>query len=154
MSVPVSLSGLSAREEIIDAVLRISQAIDTNDISLWEGAWAKDANPTASLRGNTHTGYDEITANVFARVAPMDTHHQVSNFRIDVQEGASTARLTAYALAQHYRAGEGMVPDAPSLLAGGFYHIEAVKTADGSWKIKSWDVEIKWVSGSWEVMPH
>lgn len=152
MSVPTSLNGLSTREAIADAVLRACQAIDTNDVELWGSAWAKDSNPTASLRGRTITGYDEITAHLFGHVGTMDTQHMVSNFRIDVQEGASTANLTAYAIAQHFRPAEGMKEDTPHRLAGALYTIETIKGSDGDWKIKSWDVKLLWVDGPSEVM--
>ena len=48
-------------------------------------------------------------------VGPMSILYQTTNVRVEVQEGASTARMTAVAVNQHMRAGQVMEPVAPQL---------------------------------------
>jgi hypothetical protein len=62
------------------------------------------------------------------------------------------AHMTASALAQHYRAGQGQVPNAERMLAGSTYDIQVVKEASGQWKIKTWVLKIIWIEVSWAVM--
>lgn len=69
-----------------------------------------------------------------------------------MKEGADTAHLTANALAQHFRPGQAQVPNAPHFLAGATYDVQAMKEADGQWKIKTWILKVIWAEGSREVM--
>ena len=77
----------------------------------------------------------------------------ISNVRVDVKDGADTASLTAYALAQHCPPGKGKEPDASKYLAGGEYCIDLIKDeADGLWKIKKWVLNVIWSQGDASVM--
>ena len=60
--------------------------------------------------------------------------------------------MTANALAQHYRAGQGQVPNAERMLAGSTYDVQVAKEASGQWKIKTLVLKITWTEGSWAVM--
>lgn len=77
----------------------------------------------------------------------------LSNIRVDVKEGADTASLVAYALAQHCPPGRGKEPDGPKYLTGGEYWIDLVRDeSDGLWKIKKWVLDIVWRQGDASVM--
>lgn len=79
----------------------------------------------------------------------MDTTHFISNIRIDVKDDAAdTASMTAYAVAQHYRKGEGYDPSTPNLMSGGIYTLDMVKDKnDGLWKIRKWGANMIWRQG-------
>ena len=77
----------------------------------------------------------------------------ISNVRVDVKDGADTAFLTAYALAQHCPPGKGIEPDGPKLLVGSEYLVDLVKDeGDGLWKIKKWVLNVSWRQGDASVM--
>ena len=152
MAYPQSLSGLSTREEITDTVVRACLALDSNNKSLWESAWASDPDISLEINGNVMKGMESLNKNCFDGIGPMDTQHLVSSIRVDVKEGADTAHVTANALAQHYRPGQGRVADAERLLAGSIYDVKVVKEANGRWKLKTWVLKIIWTEGNWAVM--
>lgn len=147
-----SLSGLSTREEITDLVVRACLGFDSNDKLLWESVWAESPDITLEINGNVMKGIDEMNKNCFNNVGPMDTQHVISSIRIDLRDGAETAHMTANAVAQHYRKGQGQLPDAEHMLAGSTYDIYVVKEKNGSWKINSWILKIIWSQGTWAVM--
>lgn len=77
----------------------------------------------------------------------------ISNVRVDVKDGADTASLTAYALAQHCPPGKGKEPDAPKYLVGGEYWIDLMRDeGDGLWKIKKWVLNVVWRQGDASLM--
>ena len=145
---PHFLSGLTTREAIADALIRACLAIDVNDRALWESAWAiGDADVVFDLNGRVMRGMEAINAGFFHPKAALDSQHLVTGLRIDVQEGASTARVTAQALNQHFRPGQGMHLGSDHLLGGGLYDVEAVKDASGQWKLKTWKLKTHWAQG-------
>ncbi|SCU89906.1 LANO_0D06854g1_1 [Lachancea nothofagi CBS 11611] len=152
MAYAKSLSGLTTREEIVDVVYRVCLALDSNDKALWESAWARSPDITLDIGGNVSTGLEKINAG-FDSIGPMDTQHLVSSVRVDVKDGSDKAHVTANALAQHFRAGQGQVPNADHLLVGSTYDIQIVKQADGAWKLKTWVLKVTWTEGTWDVMP-
>ena len=152
MAYPLSLSGLSEREEITDTVVRALLGLDSNDKFLWESAWALDSDIILDINGNVLKGLENINKGCFDKVGPMNTQHLLSNIRIDLEEGANVARLTAYVLAQHYRPGEGVAPNSEHLLAGATYDIQVVKESNGKWNLKAFALKIIWRQGNPEVM--
>ncbi|CAK7213619.1 hypothetical protein SCUCBS95973_001860 [Sporothrix curviconia] len=150
------LSGLTTREAIIDTVSRVLTALDTNDVGLFDSAWAgedvfcqigveddKKVLPSLSL----------IRRMIFERVAVMDTTHSYTTPRVHVEEGADTAYFTAISLAQHCPEGRGKEPNGPKYLVGGNYMVDLVKdAADGVWKIKKWVIKITWAEGDPSVL--
>ncbi len=154
---PHTLSALSTREAIADVVYRGVLAFDRNDVALLESAVAGE-----DVRFEIHDGGPEVHAadsltqlreSVFAHVGPMDTTHTVSNMRIDVQDEAQKASLTAYAVAQHCPPGRGREPDGPKFMAGGEYAIDLEKDgASGEWKIRKWVLHLVWRQGDASIM--
>ena len=78
----------------------------------------------------------------------MDTTHIISNVRVDIKDGASTASLTAKAIAQHCPPDKGGEPDSLYLMTGAMYFIDLVKNeGDGLWKAKKWVMKLIWRQG-------
>ena len=150
---PVLLQGLTTREQIADVLHRACLALDANDAALWRSAWAA-ADPTIAfvINGATHTGFDAIDAACFQRTCWLDTQHHNGGVRIDVREGDDTARLTATAVNQHFRLGQGMAPGAANLIAGSRYDIDVVRDAGGQWRMHTWRIESSWAQGDWAVL--
>ncbi|SCU92478.1 LAME_0H00122g1_1 [Lachancea meyersii CBS 8951] len=146
------LTGLTVREEIADTIARACLGLDRNDKHLYDSAWASDPEISINLNGNVLNGPEGIKQ-CFEAIGPMDSHHFVSGIRVDVEEDANVASLTSNAMAKHYRAGEGLVPNAEYLLAGTAYDIRVVKETSGHWKMKSWIIKVIWAEGNWDVMP-
>ena len=148
MTYPISLSGLSTREQIADTIIRACLGIDSNNKALWESAWAHSPEFSMGSSGEGKIqGLEALNKAIFDRVGPMDTQHLITNIRIDVEEGADTAHMTAMALAQHYRAGQGREADADFRLGGAAYDMQVVRE-DGQWKLKSWVGNGIWSQGT------
>ena len=157
MAHPISISSLTPREAIADALYRAILGFDRNDETLLESACAgEDISFEIRVDGQvaqSASGFSNIKKTVFALVGPMDTTHTLSNIRIDVKDGADTAHVATTAVAQHCPPGQGKVPDAPKLLVGGQYLVDVVKDKkDGLWKIKKWVLEVIWRQGDASVM--
>lgn len=150
MPVPVTLTGLTPREAIADALYRAVESFDKDDTTLFESAFTEDA--VFDLAGTVSKGRPAVHAEVFNKVAKLDTTHFITTQRIHLADpAATTASLTASALAQHYPTGQGKNPEAKPLLAGSQYELELVKESSGLWKIKSWVMQIVWADGDWGV---
>ncbi|KAF5012499.1 hypothetical protein FDECE_1452 [Fusarium decemcellulare] len=155
MSTLAANLSLSDREAIPDALYRSIIGLDTNDQTIFESAWHKDAvfifdgNPAIET-------LDGILATTFKLIgSSLDTTHMVSNVRIDVKDGADTAALTAHALAQHYRKGEGRNPQASRFLTGSLYNVDLVKDkSEGLWKITRFELNVIWNEGDPSILAH
>ncbi len=154
MSHPHTLTSLTPREAITDALYRALVGFDRNDISIFNSAFAGEDVVFELRPGDTIiNALSTIRTQVLDHVGPMDTTHMISNVRVDVRDGADTASLTAYALAQHCPPGKGKEPDAPKYLVGGEYWIDLVRDeGDGLWKIKKWVLDVIWRQGDASVM--
>lgn len=150
-SLPTTLTPpLVGREAIADAVYRCVMGLDTNDLPLFQSAFTNDA--IFDLNGTIMAGFDAINAQCFASISNMDTNHFITNLRINLVDQDSKVQVTCSALAQHYRGGEGMKPNATQLLAGSLYWLDMVKDAgDGLWKIKKLVLKSTWGQGDWAV---
>ncbi|CAK7227033.1 hypothetical protein SBRCBS47491_006432 [Sporothrix bragantina] len=150
------LSGLTTREAIIDAMTRVLTALDTNDVGLFDSAWAGE--DVLAQIGNDDDkkvlpNLSLIRKLIFERVAAMDTTHSYTTPRVHVEEGADTAYLTAVSLAQHCPEGRGREPDGPKYLVGGNYRVDLIKDpADGVWKIKKWVIKVIWSEGDRTIL--
>ncbi|CAK7243192.1 MAG: hypothetical protein STHCBS139747_004703 [Sporothrix thermara] len=153
---PHIISGLTTREAILDAMNRVLLAVDTNDLDLFNSAWAgEDVLAHVGFEEDTKVlpGLSLIQKRVFERPAALDTTHSYAAPRVHVEEGADTAYLTAVFMAQHCPGGRGKEPDGPKYLVGGNYMVDLVKVpADGVWKIKKLVVKMIWAQGDPSVM--
>jgi hypothetical protein len=153
MSHPHTLTSLTDREAITDALYRAVIAFDSNDVSLLNSAFiTKESDVIFDFNGSVINGLDAIRTQLFNFVGPMDTTHMINNVRVDLQDAASTASLSAYALAQHCPPGKGNEADGLKYLAASEYFIDLVKGCDGQWKIKKWAMKIIWTQGDASVM--
>jgi len=152
MSYPHNLTSLTEREAVTDALYRAIIGFDTNDVSIFNSAWSGQ-DVTLDLNGKVINGLDAIRTQLLDVVGPMDTTHMISNVRVDVKDGASTASLTAYALAQHCPPGMGGDPSGPKYLAGARYFIDLVKDdSDGLWKATKFVLKRVWTQGDPSVI--
>ena len=155
MLCPLTLTSLTPREAIADALYRAIIGFDRNDIPFFNSAFAGEKVTFAIKGDDSRTAHDLSTVRntTLAHVGPMDTTHMISNIRIDVQDEADTASLTCYALAQHFSVGKGQEPGSPQLLVAGEYAVDLVKDEDdGLWKIKKWISDVIWRQGDRSVM--
>lgn len=154
MSYPHSLSSLTPREAIIDAAYRAIISFDRNDLSIFNSAFTE--NSIVEINGPKKivlSGLSTIRTEILGRIGAMDSTHMMSNIRVDVKEGADTAFLTAYVLAQHCAPGKGKEPNSPKYLVGAEYWIDLVRDdVDGLWKIKKWVLDAIWTEGDSSVM--
>ncbi|KAJ0414341.1 hypothetical protein BJY00DRAFT_295301 [Aspergillus carlsbadensis] len=154
-AVPIHLSPpLTPREAISDALYRCIEGLDTNNAALFDSSLTETA--TLEVNGIVSEGLEAIHANCFSALGPKNTTHFVSNVRIHIEEGGKTAVMSAYALAQHYRIGEGLKGDQERLLTGNFYHVELVREMGATerefWRIQKFVVKSSWAEGAWGVL--
>jgi hypothetical protein len=100
------LSSLTEREAITDALYRAIIGFDSNDIAIFNSAFSGE-DVEFVFKGTPISGLDAVRTQFPDFVGPMDTMHMISNVRVEVKDGASTASLNAYALAQHCPPGRG-----------------------------------------------
>jgi len=153
MATSITLPSLTTREAIADALYRGALGLDTNDLAMWKSAWIEGEDTCVDLNGSILKGMDELNEKLFDLIGPLETTHTISNIRVDVKEGEDTAGMTAYAVAQHYRPGEGRNPASKGLLTGGLYFIDLVKDgSDGLWKMQKWTLKLIWLDGDRSVV--
>ena len=76
------------------------------------------------------------------------TTHTISNIRIQLEDGADTASMTAHAMAYHIRSEDAFKSEDTSYTASNLYDIELVRDkGDGLWKIKRWEIRMMWTVG-------
>ncbi|KAI0409010.1 hypothetical protein F4802DRAFT_308782 [Xylaria palmicola] len=160
MPCPQSLSNLTPREAVTDAVHRVLMGMDRHDTAMANSAFAAggdDEDFHFELRDGATTvirGVSTWRRDVLGRIGPMDTTHMISNARVDVEDGARTASLRSLVLAQHALPGRGNEVDSPKYLVGAEYVFDLVKDeGDGLWKIKYWLVDTIWAQGDKSIMP-
>ncbi|KAI0965399.1 hypothetical protein F4678DRAFT_335490 [Xylaria arbuscula] len=152
-ALPASLSSLTEREAIIDTMYRAVQAFDLGDSELIKSAI--DDNIVFALPGRPPAeGFSVFKAAMFDHIAfNLDTTHHLTNFRVSVESGASTAKIQCYTIAQHFRKGEGHKPGSEKFTAGGMYFCDVVKDeGSGFWKIKDWKLNVIWTEGDHALM--
>ncbi|CEN59804.1 hypothetical protein ASPCAL02248 [Aspergillus calidoustus] len=154
-ALPIHLSPpLTGREAISDALYRCIEGIDTNNKPLFDSSFTETA--TLEVNGAVSEGLAAIHANCFNVIGPKTTTHFVSNVRIHIDESGEKATMRAYALAQHYREGEGLKGDQERLLTGNSYYLEVVRetgVAEGEfWRIETFVVKSSWAEGVWGVL--
>jgi hypothetical protein len=150
-------SRLTDREAAIDAVLRFVEGLDDADASLVNSAFTPDATIDLSPISNIGlafselSGRDTIVDKLLNSVGPLDSSHHVSNFRVNI--AGDSATLTCYALAQHFRTGQGPSPEHRSyFLMGNRYQADLVRGGDGDWRIRRLVVKCAWSEGDIGVL--
>ncbi len=153
-SFPQTLPSLSQREAIVDALYRAAIASDHHDTALFNSAWAGEDVSMEIHDGNKRVfqGLSLIRTNVLEKVGPMDTTHNISMARVNYQDGADTASLTATSMAQHAPSGTGRDPNGSKFTVGGEYSVDLVKDEAGVWKIKKLVLNVIWTSGDASLM--
>ena len=151
---PISLSSLSQREAITDALYRAAIGCDHHDTALFNSAWAGEdvSMEMYDDKQRVLPNLSVIRTHVFDKVGPMDTTHNISMVRVDVEDGADSATLTATSTAQHCPPGMGRDPAGPKYTVGGEYSVELVKDEAGVWKIKKLVLKIIWTQGDASLM--
>ncbi|KAK9234744.1 hypothetical protein V1525DRAFT_412084 [Lipomyces kononenkoae] len=144
-SLPTALPSLSVREYVIDALYRCVIGLDTANKDLFDSSLTQDA--VLDINGRVLNGLDAIHAGCYNILAKLDTTHFITNVRVSVKDGESTASLTASALAQHYRQGQGLESGAEGLLTGVLYYVDLVKDTDGLWKATNSKMRTTWFEG-------
>jgi hypothetical protein len=144
---------LPDREAIPDALYRSIIGLDTNDQNIFESAWHKNATFIYDVAPPTQ-GLEAILNTTFKYVgAGLDTTHFVSNVRVDLKDGANAASMTAHALAQHYRKGEGRNPKASRFMTGNMYWVDLAKDeGDGLWKMTKFEMKVIWCEGDASIV--
>jgi len=142
-------STLSDREAVADAVLRFAEGLDDGDADLLGSALLTEAvvdmSRVSETVGVMH-GRAVVAEKLIGNLGKLDTTHHVSNFRIVVS--GSTAELTCYALAQHFRPGEGRAQDREKayMLRGNRYRAY-LERAEDWWRIRTLTIDGVWVLG-------
>ena len=134
MSLLATLPGFSTREAITDALSRVIPALDTNNPHLFKSAWVP-VSASFIMNGNT-MGLDDI----FTLIGPLETTHSINNVRVDVKADAS-AHMTASALANHFRPGEGVDTEKKGCMGGSLYEADVVREG-AMWRIKKWAMRV------------
>ncbi|TVY46992.1 hypothetical protein LOCC1_G003599 [Lachnellula occidentalis] len=153
-SYPQTLPSLSQREAIADAVYRAAIASDHHDAALFDSAWAGE-DVSMEIHDDTKKvlqGLSVIRANVLHRVGPMDTTHNISMVRVNYQDGAVAASLTATSTATHAASGTGRDPNGTKYTVGGEYSVDLIKDEAGVWRIKKLALNVVWTTGDASLM--
>ncbi|KAK8135069.1 hypothetical protein PG984_007081 [Apiospora sp. TS-2023a] len=160
------LAGLTPREAVADVIFRATASFDQADAALLDSAMMEDAVLTIGDRQH-FPNRAAIRAECWGPVSKLDTVHMASNVRVRFHSDANAndrnttneadanmATVTANFQANHYRAGEGMKPDAVGFTTGGTYELQCVRDDEdtGLWKASSWVVHLTWILGDPSVM--
>lgn len=162
------LAGLTQREAVADVIYRATASFDQADADLLDSAMMEDAALTIGDRQH-FKDRAAIRAECWEPVARLDTVHMASNVRVRFHsdadandrgnanttgDNANLATVTANFQANHYRAGEGMRPDATGFVTGGTYELQCVRddSEGGLWKATSWVIHLTWLLGDPSVM--
>ncbi|AQZ11093.1 hypothetical protein BZL39_N00100 [Zygosaccharomyces parabailii] len=146
-----TVTSLVEREAITNVLYRAVMGFDNNDFSLVQAALSGQ-DFVFDLDGILKD-FEAIRTDINGCVGPMDTTHMISNIQVEFKDGASTASLTALALAQHCPPQKGKDQGSSKFLTGSKYFIDLVKDkSDGSWKIKKWVMRIVWTEGDHSIM--
>ncbi|KAK4499064.1 hypothetical protein PRZ48_009576 [Zasmidium cellare] len=155
MASNLTTTHLTPQEAIIDAQIRMVQALDDNDPDLLASAFT----PTATydlrpfsllgLEFGLLSGRDNIVPTLLAAVGKMDTTHTLSNFRTKISSDGKSAHLTCYTYAQHFRPGQGQ-PHAfgNGFLMGNRYEGDLVLDESGGiWRFERFVLWCVWSQG-------
>lgn len=152
MAQPYTLTAISPREAVADALHRCILGLDTNDHDLFESACVKDESMTVIAGTHTLQGWNVINE-FMSRVFLVVTTHFLTNIRVELKDGANTAHMTAHNIAYHVRPDDAYKPEDTAYTAGCLYFMDLVKDdTDGLWKIKKWEIRIQWTTGDRAIL--
>jgi hypothetical protein len=152
MADKVTLTSLTPREAVADALHRCLLGIDSNDKALFESGCLTNETMTVIAGPMTIDGWTAINK-FFARVFALVTTHITSNIRVELEDGADTASMTAHALSYHVRQEDALKTEDTSYTASSLYCIDLVRDGkDGMWRIKKWNIRIQWTTGDIKVL--
>jgi len=152
MATPVSLTALTPREAIADALHRVLLGIDSNNQDLFSSACSKTSSMTVIAGGYTISGWTAIN-DFFLRIFALVTTHITSNIRIELKDGADTASMNAHALAYHVKPEDALNVEDTSYTASCLYFLDLVRDGgDGLWKIERWEIKTLWTTGDIGVL--
>ena len=148
----ISLTSLSRREAVADALHRCVLGLDSDDRDLFESACLTNESMIFIGGGFALEGWTAINE-VFERVFTLITTHVISNIRVQLKDGQDTAFLTAHAISYHVRPDDALKQEDTSYTAGSLYSINLVRDGDdGLWKIKRWEIKVLWTTGDKAVL--
>jgi hypothetical protein len=132
------------RQAIIELTTAYCWALDTRSWVDLDDVFTPTA--TAEL-GGTYSGIEAIKERVSTVLTPLDaSQHMVSTHQVRVHGDRATGRC--YLQAQHVRADAA---GGPTLLVGGHYADELVRTGDG-WRIVDRVLTVVWTDGNLAVL--
>lgn len=113
---PPSLSGLSEREAISEALYRAAIGSDYHDAELFSSAWTGEDVSMELHDDNKRVlpNLSLIRTHVLDKVGPMDTTRNIGMVKVNVKPGADTATLTATSTAVQSSPGKGRDPEGPN----------------------------------------
>ena len=132
------------RQAIIELTTAYCWALDTRSWDDLDDVFTPTA--TAEL-GGTYSGIEAIKDRVSTVLTPLDaSQHMVSTHQVRVDGDRATGRC--YLQAQHVRTDAA---GGPTLLVGGHYTDELVRTGDG-WRIVDRVLTVVWTDGNPAVL--
>lgn len=147
MAAPFSLTSLTPREAVADALARCLIGLDSNDRPLFESACLKteemvfDAGATVKLEGFS------VISDFIERIFHLITTHVTTNIRVELKS-EDTAYLTCGVVSYHVRPENKSSVEETSYTGTSLYAIDLVRDKeDGLWKIKNWKVNILRTTG-------
>lgn len=149
-----TLTGLSPREAVADALHRVVLGIDTNNHPLFSSGMLQDESASVTAGPATLQGWPAINS-FFQRVFELVTLHSVTNIRVHLPEAdANTASLTAHAVAYHMATEDALKKEDGSYTAGCLYLVDLVRDpqGEGVWRIKTWRIQMLWSTGDIRVL--
>jgi hypothetical protein len=154
--IPVALDVIPPTADPADALIRFAFGLDAGDKEILESAFTEDILFDVSRVGDEQSGFpaiegrESVVGMLLMSMGPLDTMHALSNFRVHV--AGDTARLNCYAMAQHYRPGEGPSrTTTDQVMMGNKY--DAVLVRDGqTWRIKRLTIVTIWSQGNPDVL--
>lgn len=142
---------LSPREAVADALHRAILGLDSNNPTLFSSACLQTEEMLWNGGGFHITGWLAIKQ-LFDKLFTMVTTHTITNIRVDLEEGASEAHLTAHAISYHIRPEDAFAEEDTSYTASSLYDIGLVRGEEGAWRIRRWEATVLWTKGDRSII--
>jgi hypothetical protein len=142
---------VSARDDIVEAMVRYGRACDLRDYALLDTCFTEDTvvRYTRSFAEDIH-GRAALAEYLAGALTTLDaTQHLFGNF--EVEHDDDRGRFSCYVQAQHVRLGAA---GGHLFTVGGRYENEVERGDDGVWRMSSLDFEPTWTGGNPEVLGH